>query len=103
MNARCRRSPPDRGFEIYVQPFPEGGRRHLVSRDGGMEPLWSRDGRELTYRDGERVIAVAVETEVEFSAGDPELLFEGAYGPPSKRFSSPMALRTTTSVPTGGS
>ena len=67
-------------FEIYVQSFPEGGRRHLVSRDGGMEPRWSRDRRELIYRNGERVLAVEVETGGEFSAGDPVLLFEGAYG-----------------------
>jgi serine/threonine-protein kinase len=67
-------------FEIYVQPFPEGGRRHLVSRDGGSEPLWSRDGRELTYRNGGRVMAVEVETGAEFSAGDPEFLFKGESG-----------------------
>jgi dipeptidyl aminopeptidase/acylaminoacyl peptidase len=67
-------------FEIYVQPFPEGGRRHLVSRNGGIEPLWSRDGRELTYESGQRFMAVEVEAGAEFSAGEPELLFEGVPG-----------------------
>jgi serine/threonine-protein kinase len=67
-------------YEIYVQPFPEGGRRHLVSRDGGLEPLWSRDGRELFFRSGEKVMTVAIEAGDEFSAGDPKPLFEGTYG-----------------------
>ena len=34
--------------EIYVQPFPEGGRRTTVSSNGGQNPRWSRDGRELS-------------------------------------------------------
>ena len=36
--------------EVYVRPFPatEGG-RWLVSLGGGLEPVWSRDGRELFY------------------------------------------------------
>jgi serine/threonine-protein kinase len=38
-------------FEIYVQPFPDmEGRRWQVSTQGGTQPLWSRDGRELFYR-----------------------------------------------------
>lgn len=38
--------------EIYVQPFPDAGMsRSQVSSTGGTEPVWSRDGRELFYRD----------------------------------------------------
>lgn len=36
--------------EIYVQPFPGPGERILISSGGGKEPVWSRDGRELFYR-----------------------------------------------------
>ena len=38
-------------FEVYVRPFPdvEGG-QWLVSTAGGIEPMWSRDMRELFYR-----------------------------------------------------
>jgi len=35
--------------EVYVIPFPEGTPRIQVSRDGGREPRWRRDGRELFY------------------------------------------------------
>ena len=37
-------------FEIYVRPFPAADRRITVSTDGGSEPVWSPDGRELFYR-----------------------------------------------------
>jgi serine/threonine-protein kinase len=65
--------------EVYVQPFPGGGERRQISTRGGMEPIWSQDGRELFYRNGDRMMAVAVETEPGFSAGVPRLLFEGRY------------------------
>ena len=40
--------------EIYVSPFPGPGPRRQVSIDGGIEPLWSRDGRELFFQSGSR-------------------------------------------------
>jgi serine/threonine-protein kinase len=36
--------------EVYVRPFPSVDQgRWLVSRDGGTEPLWARNGKELFY------------------------------------------------------
>ena len=61
--------------EIYVQPFPEGGQRWLISTGGGIEPMWSRDGRELFYRNGNQMMAVPTDTEPGFNAGTPRLLF----------------------------
>ena len=37
--------------EVYVDAFPGGGARVPVSTDGGREPVWSRDGSTLFYRD----------------------------------------------------
>ncbi|HSG63552.1 MAG TPA: hypothetical protein VLD39_01060, partial [Gammaproteobacteria bacterium] len=66
--------------EIYVRPFPDvNAGRWQVSANGGSEPLWSRDGRELFYRNGTVLMVVAVETSSTFSAGNPEILFEGRY------------------------
>ena len=62
--------------EVYVQPFPEGGRKETVSNSGGKGVRWSRDGKELFYVQGEMLMAVSVSTEGEFSAGSPEPLFE---------------------------
>jgi Tol biopolymer transport system component/tRNA A-37 threonylcarbamoyl transferase component Bud32 len=36
--------------EVYVRPFPGPGGRGQVSDEGGVEPLWSPDGRSLYYR-----------------------------------------------------
>jgi len=36
--------------EVYVRPFPGPGPRVLVSRDGGAEPRWAHNGRELFFR-----------------------------------------------------
>ena len=52
---------------------------HRVSTAGGYEPLWSSDGRELFYRQGDAVMAVAVETGAEFSFSAPQALFAGRY------------------------
>ena len=62
--------------EVYVQPFPEGGRKVTVSDSGGSLLRWSRDGKELFYVEGEKLMAVAVSTEGAFSAGLPAELFE---------------------------
>ena len=36
--------------EVYLRPFPDlDSRRRTISTSGGMEPIWSRDGRELFY------------------------------------------------------
>jgi Tol biopolymer transport system component len=67
--------------EIYVRPFPDvdsGGQR-MVSGSGGNSPLWSPDGKELYYRNGEATMAVPVETEPTFNPGKPVALFRGAY------------------------
>lgn len=38
-------------FEVYVQSFPSGSGRQLVSIRGGTEPKWRGDGRELYFID----------------------------------------------------
>jgi serine/threonine-protein kinase len=39
-------------FEVYVRPYPDTrGGRWQISNSGGKHPRWSRDGRELYYRD----------------------------------------------------
>ena len=67
--------------EVYVQPFPDGGKRWPISTGGGGDPLWSASGRELFYLNGQKVMAVDVETEPELRVGRPRLLFEGSYRP----------------------
>ena len=65
--------------EVYVQAYPGPGRRVPISTDGGTEPMWSADGRELFYRNGDRMMVVVVETQPGFKADIPRVLFEGRY------------------------
>jgi Tol biopolymer transport system component len=62
--------------EVYVQPFPGPGPKVLVSQGGG-EPVWSRDGHQLFYRSGAKMIAVA--NPFEPAKAKAEVLFERAY------------------------
>jgi WD40 repeat protein len=36
-------------FEVYVQPFPDGGKPKKVSFAGGVHPRWNGDGTELFF------------------------------------------------------
>ena len=65
--------------EVFAQPFPGPGGRSQISTDGGTEPVWSRDGRELFYVNGDKMMAVEITTTPAFRAGAPRLLFEGRY------------------------
>jgi Tol biopolymer transport system component len=64
--------------EIYVIPFPlatDGG-RWMMSRGGGVQPRWRRDGRELFYISPDwTMMAVPVNTTPVFHAGVPQALF----------------------------
>ena len=66
--------------EVYVQRFPTLGGKQTISTDGGGQPLWSPDGRELFYRGPRGMMVVPVlETAPAFRAGDAEVLFETQY------------------------
>jgi serine/threonine-protein kinase len=66
--------------EVYVRPFPDVNKgKWQVSTSGGRDPLWSPDGRGLFYRNGDSVMAVAVQTEPTFNPGKTEALFQGKY------------------------
>jgi hypothetical protein len=66
-------------FEIYVRPFPGPGGKIQISSDGGTEALWGRNGRELFYRNHDKMMAVSVGMEPAFTADKPRMLFEGRY------------------------
>jgi serine/threonine-protein kinase len=65
--------------DVYVQPYPGPGGRWLVSPDGGEDPVWSADGRELIFRRGDELIAASVQTAPTFAVGGQRRLFEGRY------------------------
>jgi DNA-binding winged helix-turn-helix (wHTH) protein/Tol biopolymer transport system component len=46
--------------QVYVSSFPGPGGKQEVSTDGGWDPRWRRDGRELFFMDEKKVMAVDV-------------------------------------------
>ena len=66
--------------EVYVRTFPDlSGSRWQVSTDGGQEPLWAKNGKELFYRRSYRVFAASIETDPTFRVVTRDVLFEDVY------------------------
>ena len=67
-------------LEVYVEAFPHGGERLTISLDGGVEPVWARDGSELYYRRGSAIMAVPLRAWTCFEVTGPAVqLFSGPY------------------------
>jgi Tol biopolymer transport system component len=85
-------SDDQKGFQVYVTPYPGPGQRIQVSTDGGSDPQWNPKGGELFYRDGNnRTMVVKVTTGTNFSMDRPQVLYEGLEGvvtPDGQRFLS---------------
>jgi Tol biopolymer transport system component len=64
-------------YEVMVKNFPEEGGRRQISTDGGREPVWRRDGRELFFLADDTVMSVDVHTSaVGFDWSVPRTLFK---------------------------
>ena len=64
-------------WEIYVTSFPRVDNKWQISRGGGKEPRWRRDGKELFFLSAEgKMIAVPIKATANFEAGSPQTLFQ---------------------------
>jgi serine/threonine protein kinase/Tol biopolymer transport system component len=72
--------------QIYVQNFPPSGGKWMVSINGGSQPKWRRDGKELFFISADsKLMLVQVKSDgANFEAGTPQPLFEAhiTAGPP---------------------
>ena len=67
-------------YQIFVEPFPPTGLRRLVSSEGGSEePVWSRDGTRLFYRNDQRIMVARIATEPELQPSTPTVAFQGDF------------------------
>jgi hypothetical protein len=63
-----------------VRPFPGPGAPVRVSPDGGHDPVWSRDGKELFYHNGPKLLSARVVSQApDFRVEPPQVLFEGGF------------------------
>jgi len=65
--------------EVYLREYIDEGRKELVSTEGGVNPAWSRNSRELYYINGKSMMVVKVTLDPDFTLSAPERLFEGSY------------------------
>jgi Tol biopolymer transport system component len=87
-------------WEVYAASFPDLTGKRQISIDGGMQPLWRRDGQELFYLSPQgqlMAVDVHVSESTSIETGAPRALFRtglnpsvqvGEYGvaPDGKRF-----------------
>ena len=71
-----------------LQAYPGPGQKVRISADGGEQPVWNRNGRELFYWQPEpgtlgtpaiSLMAVDIDTSKGFNAGRSHVLFDGSY------------------------
>jgi serine/threonine protein kinase/Tol biopolymer transport system component len=63
--------------EVYVRRFPSGDGKWQISVNGGLEPKWRNDGKELFYLAPDRsLMAVPVRAGVQFELGPASRLFQ---------------------------
>jgi hypothetical protein len=65
--------------EVHVRPFPDLDADYMVSPDGGDEPAWSLDGKELYFRRGPDMMVVQVPAAGVSGWPPPEVLFTGTF------------------------
>jgi eukaryotic-like serine/threonine-protein kinase len=96
-----------RRFEVYVQSFPKPGIKHQVSVNGGMRPVWRRDGKEIYFiaPDQKMMAATVRKTGDRLEIGTPEPLFDSNMVPrlngnfdvsADGRFLIPVQVQTAT-------
>jgi len=64
--------------EVWAMAYGTGERIH-ISTNGGTDPLWRRDGRQLYYRLGDQMMVVDVSYGPSLKASKPRLLWRGDY------------------------
>jgi serine/threonine protein kinase len=74
-------------MEVYVQPFPSTGAKWKISQNGGIRPLWRRDGKELFFVASGNVngvgvlTAVPIETTTTIRIGAPRAIVDAPFVP----------------------
>jgi Tol biopolymer transport system component/predicted Ser/Thr protein kinase len=64
-------------WQVYVAPFPGPGGKYQVSTNGGQQPRWRRDGKELFFLSPDKkLMAVPAKVGATFEFGEPAVLFQ---------------------------
>ena len=65
--------------QVYAEPFPGPGGKRQISSDGGFNPRWRRDGKEIFYvtQDGQLMAAEVAARNGTLEVGRVQKLFDG--------------------------
>ena len=64
-------------WQVYVAPFPGPAKKYQISTEGGQQPRWRSDGKELFFLSADRkLMAVSLRTGSPFEFSQPTPLFE---------------------------
>ena len=66
-------------YEVYVRPVQGSEPARQISTEGGTEPVWNRNGTELFFRSGDRMMVAPVRLKPTFSFDKARALFEQRY------------------------
>jgi serine/threonine protein kinase len=64
--------------EVYVSAYPTG-EKIPISNNGGTDPLWRHDGRQLYYRLGDLMMVVDISYGSSLEVSKPRVLWRGNY------------------------
>jgi Tol biopolymer transport system component len=73
-------------IEVYVQSFPKPAGKWQISTDGGAQPRWRGDGKELYYLSSTRVMAVPITAAAGLEVGSATPLFDATFSTNPLRF-----------------
>lgn len=62
-----------------TKAFPGPGAKWVVSADGGANPRWSRNDKELFFNSGKSLMIAAVHTRSAFATPKPQVLFDRVF------------------------
>jgi serine/threonine protein kinase len=65
--------------EVWLQAFPGPGDPHRISTNGGTNPLWARNGRELYYLESDKIMAAAIDSGSRPISKPSRFLFKSSY------------------------
>ncbi len=72
----------EKHFEVYISGFPDIGILEKISINGGVQPIWNPNGKELFYFEGGKLMATKVSLGKQFDYETPHELFELGFSMP---------------------
>jgi serine/threonine-protein kinase len=66
-------------MEVFVRPYPAPDRKWQVSTQGGTQPVWNPNGKELFYRNSNKMMSVEVSAGADLRLSQPRVLFDRQY------------------------